>query len=82
MFQVIKRILLVIISTSITLILAVAGNYAYLGYKMYSSAIEEKSVSEMASDIKCRCDFAEYSELPEFYVNAVISAEDKKVFSS
>ena len=63
-----------------SVVFTVTGYYAYLGYEMYSSAIGEKSVSVMAADIKKRCQFAEYSELPEFYVNAVISAEDKNFF--
>lgn len=59
-------------------VLAVSGYYGYHGYEMYTSALEEKSVSEMAEDIKSRCRFAEYDELPEFYVNAVIAAEDQR----
>lgn len=52
MFKGIKRILLV---TTFILLLgasAVTGYYAYLGYEMYSNALEEKSVLEMAADIK------------------------------
>lgn len=59
-------------------VLAVSGYYGYQGYEMYTSALEEKSVYEMAADIKSRCRFAEYDELPEFYVNAVIAAEDQR----
>lgn len=59
-------------------VLAVSGYYGYHGYEMYTSALEEKSVSEMAEDIKSRCCFVEYDELPEFYVNAVIAAEDQR----
>lgn len=59
-------------------VLAVSGYYGYHGYEMYSSALEEKSIAEMAADIKSRCRFAEYDELPEFYVNAVIAAEDQR----
>lgn len=59
-------------------VLAVSGYYGYHGYEMYTSALEEKSVYEMAEDIKSRCRFVEYDELPEFYVNAVIAAEDQR----
>lgn len=52
MFQIIKRILLFLISAPLSVILAVTGYYDYLGYEMYNSAIGEKSVSEMAADIK------------------------------
>lgn len=80
MFKGIKRLLFVTVSAVLFAALAASGYYAYLGYEMYSSALEEKSISEMAADIKSRCRFAEYKELPTFYVNAVIASEDKNFF--
>lgn len=59
----------------------VTGYFAYGGYKMYSAAMAEKSVAEMAEDIKSRCDFRGYNELPQFYVNAVVSTEDRRFFT-
>lgn len=61
-------------------IFSVTGYYAYMGYEMYSTALEKKSVSEMAADVKSRCRFIEYSELPKFYENAVIASEDRSFF--
>ncbi len=80
MFKGIKRLLLVTVFILFLGALAAAGYYAYLGYEMYSNALEEKSISEMAADVKSRCRFVEYKELPAFYVNAVIASEDKKFF--
>lgn len=80
MLKGIKRLLLGTVCILFLGTLAVTGYYAYLGYEMYSTALEEKSVSEMAADIKSRCRFAEYNELPEFYVNAVIASEDRHFF--
>ncbi|MBP0965985.1 MAG: transglycosylase domain-containing protein [Oscillospiraceae bacterium] len=77
----IKKAVLVTAVILLLGILSVTGYYAYLGYGMYSSAIREKSVSKMAADIKSRCRFIEYGELPEFYANAVISVEDRKFFA-
>ena len=80
MFKGIKRLLLVTVFILFLGASAAAGYYAYLGYEMYSNALEEKSISEMAAEIKSRCRFVEYKELPAFYVNAVIASEDKKFF--
>lgn len=80
MLRAIKRILLVLLFILILSALSAAGYYTYLGYEMCSTALEEKSVSEMAADIKSRCRFAEYKELPAFYVNAVIATEDRNFF--
>lgn len=80
MIKRIKRLLLVTAFIMLLGALAVTGYYTYLGYEMYSTALEEKSVSEMAADIKSRCRFIEYKELPVFYVNAVIASEDRNFF--
>ena len=80
MLRTIKRILLVLLIILILGALSATGYYAYMGYEMYSHALEEKSISEMAADIKSRCRFAEYKELPAFYVNAVIASEDRNFF--
>ncbi|MCI7499538.1 MAG: biosynthetic peptidoglycan transglycosylase [Oscillospiraceae bacterium] len=80
MLKGIKRILLVTVFILMLGALAVTGHYTYLGYEMFSTALEKKSVSEMAADIKSRCRFAEYKELPAFYVNAVIASEDRNFF--
>ena len=74
----IKGTILVSVIILLPGVLAVLGSYAYHGYEMYTSALDEKSVSEMAADIKSRCRFVEYDDLPEFYVNAVIAAEDQR----
>lgn len=74
----IKGTILVSVIILLLGVLAVLGYYAYHGYEMYTSALDEKSVSEMAADIKSRCHFVEYDDLPGFYVNAVIAAEDQR----
>ena len=74
----IKGTILVSVIILLLGVLAVLGYYAYHGYEMYTSALDEKSVSEMAADIKSRGRFVDYDDLPEFYVNAVIAAEDQR----
>lgn len=70
-----------IIAAALLGVFIVTGYFAYGGYKMYSAAVEEKSVAEMAEDIRSRCDFRGYDELPQFYINAVISTEDRRFFT-
>ncbi|MGN0553861.1 MAG: transglycosylase domain-containing protein [Oscillospiraceae bacterium] len=74
------KLLFVTASALLICVVAAAGYYGYLGYEMYSAAVKEKSVSEMAEDIKNRCRFIEYGKLPEFYVDAVKASEDKRFF--
>lgn len=70
-----------IIAAAVFIMLLAAGYFAYGGYKMYSDALAEKSVAEMAEDIRSRCEFRGYDELPQFYINAVISTEDRRFFT-
>ena len=62
------------IAVRVTVFILLLGIFSVTGYEMYSTALEKKSVSEMAADIKSRCRFAEYKEL------AVIAAEDRNFF--
>ena len=55
--------------------------FAIKGYCMYSEAISEKSVQSAAAEIRGSQNFAEYEDLPQFYIDAVISVEDKRFFS-
>ncbi len=68
------------IAVRVTVFILLLGIFSVTGYEMYSTALEKKIVSEMAADIKSRCRFAEYSELPKFYENAVIAAEGRNFF--
>lgn len=62
-------------------VLAASGYFAYHGYEMYRDALNTLTVEKMAERIRDREDFVSYGELPEFYVSAVISTEDRRFFS-
>lgn len=50
------------------------------GYKMYKEAVQNTTISEMVKSIQDDENFVEYNELPEIYIDAVISVEDKRFF--
>ncbi len=50
------------------------------GYHMYKEAIESVSLEEKVEEIRKKENYTEFSELPQMYVNAVISVEDKRFF--
>lgn len=45
---------------------------------MYRDAVKAYPISQMVSSIQNRENFVEYDELPTIYIDAVISAEDKR----
>lgn len=50
------------------------------GYDLYQSAIEEISLEDKISQIQSREGYTELSELPEVYLDAVVSVEDHRFF--
>ena len=51
--------------------------YSTMGAVMYRTAVERRPVDTVASEIMSRENFVPTEELPEFYVRAVISVEDR-----
>jgi monofunctional glycosyltransferase len=66
--------LLILIITSIALLFI--GN----GYKMYKEAIEEISIEDKIKEIKSKENYTEISDLPQTYINAVLSVEDHRFY--
>lgn len=54
------------------------GVCAYNGYQMYKDAVEAVPVEIKALEIRNSGNFTSYSDLPEFYIDAVISVEDRR----
>lgn len=48
------------------------------GYRMYREAAAEKPIEETMEEIRGKDHFIRYSELPQFYIDAVISVEDRR----
>ncbi|EET61814.1 transglycosylase [Marvinbryantia formatexigens DSM 14469] len=65
----------------VILLLAAAGAAAYFGirgYDMYRTATEQESIAERVEEIRSMEHFTYYEELADFYIDAVISAEDHR----
>lgn len=76
MFKFIKRVFI----TLIIIVIGVCMFEVYVGYDMYAKAIKEMSVVEMASVVKEKDEYTTIEELPSFYIDAVISVEDKRFY--
>lgn len=63
-----------LIITSIALLFI--GN----GYKTYKQAIEETSIEDKIIEIKSKENYTEISDLPQTYINAVLSVEDHRFY--
>ena len=72
----------VIAVLAVMFLLAVAGAYfAIKGYKMYQNALEETPIAQKVESLRSMEHFIQFEELPEIYVDAVISVEDKRFWT-
>lgn len=72
------RMIFSIIGIAAALCVAVVGFFAIKGAVMWNNAKSEKPPDELVAKLQAEDGFARISELPEFYINAVISVEDRK----
>lgn len=76
-----KKIIKIFLRIFIFVFIAAAaycGAFAYTGYKMYEEVTAACPVETKAEEIRACEGFTPYSELPEFYIKAVIAAEDRR----
>lgn len=76
--RVIKKTVIVLLTAVLCIALGTAAFYGAKGYMLYRQAAEERTLDERVRDAREDEDYAVYSELPEFYVNAAVSVEDHR----
>ena len=70
------KFLVVVILITLSIGLLVIGN----GYNMYKDAIEETPLQEKVEEIQSKENYVKLQELPQIYLNAVISVEDHRFY--
>lgn len=74
--KMLKKVILVLIFFSISIGLVAIGN----GYDMYKKALEYMPLEEKVNSIREKANYAKIEELPQMYINAVISVEDHRFY--
>ena len=75
--KIIKRILLLLF----LLILAIGIILGIYGYTIYSKAIKEEPLEDKIEKIKSDKNYVKIEDLPNDYLNAVVSAEDRRFYN-
>ncbi len=52
-----------------------------IGYNSYKKALEEQALNEKVAEIREQENYTKIEEMPEIYIKAVISVEDKRFYS-
>ena len=71
-------LLLTVLLLALLALVAAGGYFAVTGHKLYESAIQVTPIDTLYSSISSREGFIPYAQLPQTYINAVISAEDSR----
>ena len=72
------KIILGLLAFLVGIVLVVGGVFGVKGYSMYRDAVKQVPLAEKVDSIRETEHFTTYEELPEIYVDAVISVEDKR----
>ncbi len=72
------RTIFSIVGIVAALCVAVTAFFAIKGAVMWNNAKTEHPVDALVAQLQAKDDFARISELPDFYIDAVISVEDRK----
>ena len=75
--KVLLKVLIFLLLIGISIALLFIGD----GYNMYNEAISSIPLEDKVSEIRSKENYTKFSELPQMYVNAVISVEDKRFYN-
>ena len=74
--KIIKKIIIFII----LVVLFAGAILTYKGYSMYKEALDKISVKDKVEQLRAQENYTEFEDLPEFYVDAVLAAEDHRFY--
>lgn len=74
----VRRFVLTMMCVLLCVGAAVGIYFGVKGYKMYQDAMSQTSIEETVDAIRSEEHFTRYDDLPEFYIDAVISVEDHR----
>ena len=75
-----KKLIKKLIGFILLVLFCVGGFYTAMGYGMYKSRINEKSIEKRVEEIKEDKNFTPLSQIPEIYKDAVVSVEDSRFY--
>lgn len=74
----VRKLFLSLLAVLLCMLFAVIAFFGMKGYQMYQEVVAEKPISERVEEIRSMESFTPYSKLPQFYIDATISVEDRR----
>lgn len=79
-WNILKRGLKWTIGIMAAAVICICVNVGMKGYDMYRDAISQISLKDKVEQIRSKENYTEFAELPETYVDAVLSVEDHRFY--
>ena len=76
MKKLIRRLLLLIF----IIIILVLGVFYFNGHKLYEQTLSNKSLKDKITEIRANKNFVKITEVPDYYINAIIAVEDHRYY--
>ncbi len=77
----IKRFFLKLILAILGIAIVAGAVYTVKGYKLYKNALIEISLEDTVEELRSRQSYTKLDELPQIYLDAVVSVEDHRFYS-
>jgi len=74
--KIVKKVIIIVLLVFVSIGLLVIGN----GYDMYKSALKQTPLLDKIENIKQKANYTTIEEVPQIYLNAVISVEDHRFY--
>ena len=75
------RAVLMLLALALVAGLAVGAVFAVRGYNLYRQAADERPLEQRVAEIQSQETYVPFEDLPDLYVDAVVSVEDKRFWS-
>lgn len=79
-FRWIKRLVTRVIILIVLCVLAIGGFLVYEGHQMYEEALQETPVQQVMAQIQAKPEYTPVEQIPQIYLDAVISTEDHRFY--
>lgn len=78
LFRILRRLVGYLLGVLLVALIAAAATFGWQGYKLYQSAVQDTPLETLYQSITARPSFVPYDQLPQTYINAVLSVEDSR----
>lgn len=76
-----RKIIKVLVLICLIAGIAACSYLIHEGYDMYKTAVEKESIAQKVEEIRSRDNYTKIDELPQIYLDAIVSVEDHRFYS-